>query len=87
MSRATWKGPYMETEFLKLINAEKKQYQTFPISRKFEIVPSFLGLTFSVHNGKSYIKVIVTENMIGHKFGEFSFTRVNFTFKSKNKKK
>ena len=57
------------------------------ISRNSEIIPKFLGSTFKVYNGKKYIDLIVTENMIGHKFGEFSFTRANFTFKKKIRKK
>ena len=57
------------------------------MSRDSEIVPKFIGLTFTIHNGKTYIDLNVTENMVGHKFGEFSFTRANFVFKKKIKKK
>jgi small subunit ribosomal protein S19 len=57
------------------------------VSRNSQIIPKFLGLTFNVYNGKNYVELIVTENMIGHKFGEFSFTRANFAFKKKAKKK
>ena len=57
------------------------------ISRNSQIVSKFLGLTFNVYNGKNYVELIITENMIGHKFGEFSFTRGKFTFKKKGKKK
>jgi ribosomal protein S19 len=57
------------------------------ISRSSEIVPAFLGLTFNVYNGKNYVEIVVTDEMIGHKFGEFSYTRSKFTFKKKNKKK
>lgn len=55
------------------------------ISRDFEIVPQFVGKTFKVHNGNFYVSILVTELMIGHKFGEFSFTRKNFSFKKKSK--
>lgn len=87
MGRSKWKGPYINPEFLKKTNAEKNQQKTLIISRNSKIVPRFLGLTFNVHNGKNYIELTVTEDMINHKFGEFSFTRAKFTFKKKNKKK
>jgi small subunit ribosomal protein S19 len=57
------------------------------ISRSSEIVPAFLGLTFNVYNGKNYVEIIVTDEMIGYKFGEFSYTRSKFAFKKKDKKK
>ena len=57
------------------------------ISRSSEIVPAFLGLTFNVYNGKSYVEIIVIDEMIGYKFGEFSYTRSKFAFKKKDKKK
>lgn len=79
MSRSKWKGPYINSNFLK-----KK---SLIMSRDSEIVPKFIGLTFTIHNGKTYIDLNVTENMVGHKFGEFSFTRANFVFKKKIKKK
>lgn len=56
------------------------------ISRSSEIVPAFLGLTFNVYNGKNYVEIIVTDEMIGYKFGEFSYTRSKFAFKKKDKK-
>ena len=79
MARSIWKGPYVGTQF-------RKKKDLF-ISRNSEIVPVFLGATFKVHNGQKYTDILVTENMIGHKFGEFSFTRAVFTFKKKSKKK
>ena len=79
MTRSLWKGPYLSPKLLK----NKILY----ISRNSEIIPKFLGLTFKVYNGKKYIDLIVTENMLGYKFGEFSFTRANFKFKKKTKKK
>jgi small subunit ribosomal protein S19 len=93
MSRSKWKGPFLNLK----INAVKKskfvekqnEYNKEKIiaNRSSEIVPSVLGLTFNVHNGKNYIEVNVTDNMIGHKFGEFSLTRAKFSFKKKKLKK
>jgi small subunit ribosomal protein S19 len=82
MGRSKWKGPYINSEFL-----EKQQQKTWVISRNSEIVPRFVGLTFTVHNGKNYIELTVTKDMISHRFGEFSFTRAKFAFKKKSKKK
>lgn len=79
MSRSKWKGSY--------INLGRTQQKTSVISRSSEIVPAFLGLTFNVYNGKSYIEVTISNQMIGHKFGEFSYTRSKFAFKKKEKKK
>ena len=75
-------SPRLGPEFL-----EKKQQKTLLISRNSEIVPRFLGLGFNIYNGKNYVGLIVTEDMINHKFGEFSFTRAKFAFKKKKKKK
>jgi small subunit ribosomal protein S19 len=91
MSRAKWKGPFIDIpqfnkiEQLKLINPNLKK--KIIINRNSNIVPLFLGSTFKVYNGKSYTEVTVTDSMIGHKFGEFSFTRVKFIFKKKKSKK
>lgn len=78
MSRTKWKGFLLDkkkTENLKLM------------SRNAEIVPRFLGLTFKVYNGKKNLKLIVTDEMLGHKFGEFIPTRGQFFFKKKKSKK
>ena len=56
-------------------------------ARNSEIIPQFLDLTFKVHNGKSYIEITITDDMIGYKFGEFVFTRSQFRFKKKKSKK
>ena len=50
-------------------------------------MPNFLGNTFKIHNGKSFVELIVSKNMIGHKFGEFVFTRTKYIFKNKKNKK
>jgi small subunit ribosomal protein S19 len=78
MPRSVWKGPFVDSYVLK--KAEKAQGSTrndvIKIwSRRSTILPQFVGLTFGVYNGKKHIPVNVTEDMIGHKFGEFSPTR------------
>lgn len=90
MSRSKWKGPFIDTKHLtKIKNLKKKtnNKKILNISRNSEIMPLFLGLTFNVYNGKIYSNVTVSENMIGHKFGEFSLTRATFVFKKKKLKK
>ena len=81
MSRSLKKGPFTDDHLAKKVadmNAknEKKVVRTW--SRRSTIIPDFIGHTLGVHNGKKFIPVYVTENMVGHKLGEFSFTR---TFK------
>jgi len=78
MSRSTSKGPYIEEKLLikvqKMVKSgDKKPLKTW--SRRSTISPEFVGLTLSVYNGKKFIPVYVTENMVGHKLGEFSPTR------------
>jgi small subunit ribosomal protein S19 len=79
MSRSVWKGPFIDGYLLKKADAARASgsKQVIKIwSRRSTILPQFVGLTFGVHNGQKFIPVLVTENMIGHKFGEFSPTRV-----------
>lgn len=84
MSRAKWKGPYLDDCLIKeIFNQDIHNFKT--TSRKSTIVPAFVGRYLSIHNGKSFLKIKVTENMIGKKFGEFIPTRKKFSFK-KNKK-
>lgn len=78
MARSTKKGPFIDTHILKKVedmNArnEKKVVRTW--SRRSTIIPEMVGHTLAVHNGKKFIPVYVSENMVGHKLGEFSFTR------------
>lgn len=78
MTRSTRKGPFVEASLLKKIEKAKQAKKQEPIktwSRKSTIIPEFVGLTFSVHNGKKFISVFVTENMVGHCLGEFSPTK------------
>lgn len=87
MGRSKWKGPYIDEKGLKTLENSKKSYLKTIISRKTSIVPKFVEKTFEVYNGKKFIEIIVTEEMIGHKFGEFSSTRKRFSFKKTKTKK
>jgi small subunit ribosomal protein S19 len=73
--RSSKKGPYVDPKLLKklLANKDKKPIKTW--ARNSQIPPEFLGHTFEVHNGRSFIKVFVSEEMIGHRLGEFAPTR------------
>jgi len=78
MGRSSKKGPYVDPKLIKKVekmnaSGQKKIIKTW--SRGSTISPDFVGHTFGVHNGKQHIPVFVTENMVGHKFGEFSPTR------------
>jgi small subunit ribosomal protein S19 len=74
MGRSIKKGPYVEPKLLKKVKTSAgKAIKTW--SRRSTIIPEFVGATFAVHNGKRFITVFVTENMVGHKLGEFSPTR------------
>lgn len=78
MSRSSKKGAFVEESLMKKVeqmNASDKKKPIKTWSRKSTIFPEFLGNTFEVHNGKQFIKVFVTEDMIGHKLGEFAPTR------------
>ncbi|SRR5713226_5500056 len=79
MSRSLKKGPFVDTHLLEKIEvmnrgAEKKVIKTW--SRRSTVVPEMVGHTLAVHNGKKFIPVYITENMVGHKLGEFAPTRV-----------
>jgi len=81
MARSVKKGPFVDGHLMSKVLAaaatnDKKPIKTW--SRRSTILPDFLGLTLAVHNGKQHIPVFVTENMVGHKLGEFALTR---TFK------
>lgn len=78
MARSLKKGPYAEKSLLakvEKVNASGKKEVIKTWSRRSTIFPSFVGLTFAVHNGREFIPVYVTEDMVGHKLGEFSMTR------------
>jgi len=81
MARSIKKGPFVDGHLLKRVDAAKTSNDKRPIktwSRRSTILPDFVGLTIAVHNGKQHIPVYVSENMVGHKLGEFALTR---TFK------
>ncbi len=81
MGRSITKGPFVDAHLLKKVDAVRATSDKRPIktwSRRSTVLPAFVGLTIAVHNGKQHIPVFVTENMVGHKLGEFSLTR---TFK------
>ncbi len=78
MARSVKKGPFIDDHLLKKLNNaveknDKKVIKTW--SRRSTVLPEAVGLTFAVHNGKKFVPVYVSENMIGHKFGEFAPTR------------
>ncbi len=78
MPRSLKKGPFVDEKLMKKVlemisSGEKKLVKTW--SRRSMIVPEFIGYTFAVHNGRKFIPVYVTENMVGHKLGEFAATR------------
>jgi small subunit ribosomal protein S19 len=78
MTRSVWKGPFVDGYLLKKADAARSSGRSEVIktwSRRSTILPQFVGLTFGVHNGQKHIPVYVTEDMVGHKFGEFSPTR------------
>ena len=78
MGRSAKKGPYVDPRVFVKVESQLASGKRYPIktwSRSCTIVPEFIGLTFMVHNGKQHLKVFVTEDMVGHKLGEFSPTR------------
>ncbi len=79
MSRSVRKGPFVDGHLLKKVEKMNASGKKLPIqtwSRRSMIIPDFVGHTFNVHNGKTFATVFVTENMVGHKLGEFSITRM-----------
>jgi len=81
MARSQKKGPFVDLHLLKKVDAARATSDKRPIktwSRRSTVLPDFIGLTFAVHNGRTHVPVYVSENMVGHKLGEFSLTR---TFK------
>lgn len=81
MPRSLKKGPYVEPKLIKkVLNAQESRTNTIikTWSRRSTIIPEMVGLTMAVHNGKKFVPVFITENMVGHKMGEFSPTRTFF---------
>lgn len=82
MARSIKKGPFVDDHLLNKVeqareSGSRKVIKTW--SRRSDIIPEMVGLTFAVHNGRKFIPVFVTENMVGHKFGEFSPTRTFYS--------
>ena len=78
MARSVWKGPFVDPSLIKKVEKEKNEISRKPIktwSRKSTIIPDFVGVTFLIHNGKKFISITISEDMVGHKLGEFSPTR------------
>ena len=78
MPRSLKKGPFVDDHLLKWVDRAKNGQHKGPIktwSRRSVVIPDMIGLTFAVHNGKKFIPVFVTDNMVGHKLGEFAATR------------
>ncbi len=89
MGRSIKKGPFVDDHLLnkvEVLNSSNKKNVIKTWSRRSMILPSFIGHTFSVHNGQKFVPVYVTENMVGHKLGEFSPTRTYRGHKDKKKK-
>ena len=82
MSRSLKKGPYVEASLLRKVEKMQASGKKQPIktwSRRSMVLPDFVGLTFAIHNGRQHMPVFITENMVGHRLGEFAPTR---TFKA-----
>ena len=81
MSRSSKKGPFVDQHLVKKVEAATANRDKRPIktwSRRSTVLPEFVGLTIAIHNGKEHLPVYITDNMVGHKLGEFALTR---TFK------
>ncbi|BDV00086.1 MAG: ribosomal protein [Desulfomicrobiaceae bacterium] len=90
MPRSLKKGPFVDDHLLKKVekaNAERSRQVIKTWSRRSTIIPEMVGLTFAVHNGKKFVPVFVSENMVGHKLGEFAPTRTFFGHAADKKKK
>ncbi|KAF8954301.1 mitochondrial ribosome small subunit component RPS19 [Flammula alnicola] len=82
--RSAWKGPYF-VPFQNLREALTNHVAIKTKARSCTILPNFVGVRCMVHNGKEYLPVLVTQDMVGHKLGEFSFTKKRFTYKATKK--
>ena len=89
MSRAIWKGPFVEESLIKKVEKQKTETNRKPIktwSRKSTIIPDFVGVSFLIYNGKKFIPITISEDMVGHKLGEFAPTRTFFGHTPADKK-
>ncbi len=79
MGRSVKKGPFVDHHLIKKVDAAKASNDKRPIrtwSRRSTVLPDFVGLTIAIHNGKQHVPVYISENMVGHKLGEFALTRM-----------
>ena len=89
MPRSVKKGPFVDDSLMRKVNRAIKENSHQVIktwSRRSTVFPEFIGLTFAVHNGKKFVPVFITEDMVGHKLGEFSPTRIFYTHAGGDKK-
>ena len=89
MARSIWKGPFVEDSLIKKVEKEKNNPNRKPIktwSRKSTILPDFVGISFLIYNGKKFIPITISEDMVGHKLGEFAPTRTFFGHTPADKK-
>ena len=89
MSRSVWKGPFVEESLMRKVDKQRNQPNSKPIktwSRKSTIIPDFVGVSFLIYNGKKFIPITVSEDMVGHKLGEFAPTRQFFGHTPADKK-
>ena len=89
MARSVWKGPFVEESLIRKVEKQKTETIKKPIktwSRKSTIIPEFVGISFLIYNGKKFIPITISEDMVGHKFGEFAPTRQFFGHTPADKK-
>ena len=89
MARAVWKGPFVEESLIKKVEKQQNQTNRKPIktwSRKSTIIPEFVGFSFLIYNGRKFIPLTISEDMVGHKLGEFAPTRTFFGHTPADKK-
>ena len=89
MARAVWKGPFVEESLITKVEKQQNQANRKPIktwSRKSTIIPEFVGFSFLIYNGRKFIPLTISEDMVGHKLGEFAPTRTFFGHTPADKK-
>ena len=89
MARSVWKGPFVDESLIRKVEKIRNEVIKKPIktwSRKSTIIPDFVGISFLIYNGKKFIPLTISEDMVGHKFGEFSPTRQFFGHTPADKK-
>ena len=89
MARSVWKGPFVEESLINKVEKIKNETNSKPIktwSRRSTIIPDFVGVSFLIYNGKKFISLTISEDMVGHKLGEFAPTRTFFGHTPADKK-